>query len=271
MQFGIKSIRPVSNLRLIARLDVKAPCLVKGIQMEGLRKMGDPNEFARKYYGQGIDEIIYTDIVASLYERNSLLDIIERTTQDVFVPITVGGGLRSIDDVVAALKAGADKVAINTAAIRNPKIISEVARRFGSQCMVLSIQAKRFSDHWEAYYDNGREHSHLDVIDWAKKGQELGAGEILLTSIDQEGSAKGFDVDLVKAVTDVVSVPVIAGGGMGSPEHLLDVVELGNADAVAMAHVLHYGHYSVNEVREFCIENKLPVRTVDVLDVGVAH
>lgn len=248
------------NIRLIARLDVKAPNLIKSIQLEGLRKMGDPNEFARRYYEQGIDEIFYADIVASLYERNSLLGIIERTTDDVFVPITVGGGLRSIDDVAAALRAGADKVSINTAAIKNPKIISDIAKRFGSQCMVLSIQAKSKGDSWEAYYDNGREHSHLDVVEWAKQGQELGAGEIMLTSVDQEGTAKGFDVALVKAVTDVVTIPVIASGGMGKLDDINTVIKDGHADAVAMAHVLHYENHTVPEIRQHCVDNKIPVR-----------
>jgi len=248
------------NVRLIARLDIKAPNLVKGIQLEGLRKMGDPNVFAQRYYNQGIDELFYADIVASLYERNSLLEIIERTSDDIFVPITVGGGLRSVDDVAAALRVGADKVSINTAAIKNPKIISDVSKRFGSQCMVLSIQAKRNGNHWEAYYDNGREHSHLDVIEWAKRGQSLGAGEIILTSVDMEGTGKGFDLELVKAVTDVVTIPVIASGGMGQLDDLNKVVNDGHADAVAMAHVLHYGHYTVNEIRQYCIDKNIPVR-----------
>jgi len=248
------------NVRLIARLDVKAPNLVKGIQLEGLRKMGDPNEFASKYYLQGIDEIFYADIVASLYERNSLLDIIEKTTDNVFVPITVGGGLRSVDDVAAVLRAGADKVSINTAAIKRPEIISEIAMRFGSQCMVLSIQAKKHTDHWEAYYDNGREHSQFDAIKWAKRGEELGAGEIMLTSVDREGTAKGFDIALVKAVTDEVNIPVIASGGMGKLDDVLPVIEDGHADAVAMAHVLHYNQLTVDAVRQFCINEKIPVR-----------
>lgn len=249
------------NIRLVARLDVKAPNLVKGIQLEGLRKMGDPNEFALKYYLQGADEIFYADIVASLYERNSLLDIIEKTTDNVFVPITVGGGLRSIDDVAAALRVGADKVSINTAAIKNPKIISEVSRRFGSQCMMLSIQAKRHGGQWEAYYDNGREHSHFDAIEWAKKGEDLGAGEIILTSVDNEGTAKGFDVDLVKAVTDVVSIPVIASGGMGKLEDIDPVIKDGHADAVAIARILHYEYFTIGDVRKYCEDNEIPVRT----------
>jgi len=250
----------VRNIRLIARLDVKAPNLVKGIQFEGLRKLGDPNEFARRYYEEGIDEIYYEDIVASLYERNSLLEIIKQTTQNVFVPVTVGGGLRSVDDVTGVLRAGADKVAINTAAIKSPDIIPKVAERFGSQCMVLSIQAKRQSSGWEAYYDNGREHSGLDAIEWAKKGESMGAGEILLTSVDQEGTSRGFDLDLIKAVTDEIDIPVIASGGMGALTDVDSVVRSGDADAIAMAHVLHYGVYSVPEIRDYCLQAEIPVR-----------
>ena len=250
------------NVRLIARLDVKAPNLVKGVQLEGLRKLGDPNQYALKYYHEGIDEIYYEDIVASLYERNSLLDIIENTTRNIFVPITVGGGLRSIDDAAAVLRAGADKVSINTAAIKDHSIISAVAKRFGSQCMVLSIQAKRQGNSWEAYFDNGREHSGLDAIEWARKGQSLGAGEIILTSVDQEGTAKGFDLELVKAVTDEVDIPVIASGGMGVLEDLDAVILEAGADAVAMAHVLHYGKCSISGIRSHCIQAEIPVRLV---------
>ena len=256
------------NVRLIARLDVKAPNLVKSIQLEGLRKLGDPNEFALRYYREGIDEIYYEDIVASLYERNSLLDIVEQTTRDIFVPVTVGGGLRSVDDVAAVLRAGADKVAINTAAIKNPDIISAVARRFGSQCMVLSVQAKRQGNSWEAYLDNGREHSGLDVVEWAKKGEVLGAGEILLTSVDREGTAKGFDLELVKAVTEQVDIPVIASGGMGSLGDLGSVVQAAGADAVAMAHMLHYDLCTVADARAHCIDSGIPVRSVQMSASG---
>lgn len=251
------------NLRLIARLDVKSPNVVKGIQLEGLRKLGDPSEFAQRYYVQGVDEILYEDVVASLYERNSLVDVVERTSDEVFVPITVGGGLRSIDDVVAVLNAGADKVSINTAAIKNSDIITEVSRRFGSQCMVLSIQAKKNGKRWEAYYDNGREHSGLDVVDWAVKGQSLGAGEILLTSVDKEGTAKGFDIELIQQVTSAVDIPVIASGGMGKLSDLDRVVESSDVDAIAMAHVLHYNHLSIGDVREHCHLQNYPVRKLD--------
>ena len=250
------------NIRLIARLDVKAPNLVKGIQFEGLRKLGDPSKFAHKYYDEGVDEIYYEDIVASLFERNNLLDILEKTSQNIFVPITVGGGLRSIDDVAAVLGAGADKVAINTAAIKNPDIVSQVSRRFGSQCMVLSVQAKQQGDQWEAFYDNGREHSSCDAVSWCKQGQDLGAGEILLTSVDQEGTRQGFDLNLIQAVTDAVDVPVIASGGMGKLEDLMKAVHEGGADAVAMASVLHYGIHTISEVRKYCISEAIPVRTI---------
>ena len=249
-------------IRLIARLDIKAPNLVKSVQLEGLRKLGNPNEFACRYYEQGIDEIYYEDIVASLYERNSLLEIIEKTTENIFVPITVGGGLRSIDDVSAVLRVGADKVAVNTAAIKRPSIISEIAQRFGSQCIVLSIQAKQQGDGWEAYYDNGREHSGRDAVEWARQGEDLGAGEILLTSVDREGTAKGFDLELIQAITEEVNVPVIASGGMGNLSDLDAAVRQSRADAVAMAHVLHYGIYSVAEIRSYCIGQDIQMRTV---------
>ena len=205
--------------RLIARLDIKAPNLIKGIHLEGLRKMGDPNVFARRYYEAGVDELLYMDIVASLYERNSLTDVIRYTAQNIFIPFTVGGGVRSVEDVESLLRAGADKVAMNTAATRRPELISEAARRFGSQCVVLSIEAKRRStgDGWEAYTDNGREHTGRDVVEWAQQGAALGAGEVLLTSVDREGTRQGMDAELIAAVSDVVSIPVIASGGSASP------------------------------------------------------
>lgn len=252
------------NVRLIARLDVKAPNLVKGIQMEGLRKFGDPYRFAKRYYEEGIDEILYIDIVASLYERNSLLDLIQQTTKDIFVPITVGGGLRKIDDVAAALRAGADKVAINTAAIKKPELITDVSQRFGSQCMVLSIEAKRHGDRWEAYYDCGREHSGLDVVEWAIRGEALGAGEILLTSVDREGTAKGMDLELIRQVSSAVSIPVIASGGIGNLGDFSAAVKTGGADAIAMAHVLHYGHLAVDQIRDYAGKEGIPVRRIGV-------
>lgn len=251
----------MKNIRLIARLDVKGSNLIKGVRLEGLRKLGDPNAFAKKYYEQGIDEIIYMDIVASLYERNNVLDIVRQATQDVFVPITVGGGIRSVDDVKQALRAGADKVAVNTAAIKSPELISEISQKFGSQCMVLSIEAKKISTgKWEAYYDNGRERTGVDVVEWAKRGAELGAGEILLTAVDAEGTAAGFDCELIKAVSSAVSIPVIACGGMGNMDHFEQAVKYGQADAVAMAHVLHYEKMTIAEIRNEAMQRNISVR-----------
>jgi len=201
------------------------------------------------------------DTVASLYGRNNLTEIVKRAAQHVFIPMTVGGGVRSVDDVKTLLRAGADKVAINTAAVRRPELVAEVAQRFGSQCMVLSIEAKRSAaGRWEAYTDNGREHTGLDVVEWARRGVGLGAGEILLTSVDREGTGKGFDVELVRAVSQAVNVPLIASGGMGTTQHLLDVVRQGGADAVAMAKVLHYGTVSFPQVREAALREGLHVR-----------
>jgi cyclase len=253
----------MAQIRLIPRLDVKGKNLIKGIHLEGLRVIGDPAEFARKYYEQGADELLYVDVVASLYGRNSLHDIVRRTACNVFVPMTVAGGLRSVEDVREMLRAGADKVGINTAATKRPELIREVAKKFGSQCMVLSIEAKRV-DHgrWEAYTDNGREPTGLDVVEWARRGVELGAGEILLTSIDQEGTRDGFDTSLIAAVSAAVSVPVIASGGMGDTGDVAKAVRLGNADAVAMADILHYGRANLHDIRTVAIAAGLQVRVL---------
>ena len=238
------------NLRLIPRLDIKGQNLIKGVHLEGLRVIGDPQLYAQRYYEAGADELIYMDIVASLYGRNSLTEIVKRAAQDVFIPMTVGGGIRSVEDVREILRCGADKVAINTAAIRRPELISEVATKFGSQCMVLSIEGKRVGPgRWEAYTDNGREKTGIDAVEWARRGAALGAGEILLTSVDREGTRKGFDVALTRAIADAVSLPVIASGGMGTVDHLVEVVNEGRADAVAMADVLHYERLSIPDVR----------------------
>lgn len=252
----------MSDVRFIARLDIKGPNLIKGIRLEGLRVMGDPQEHAKRYYEQGADELIYMDIVASLYGRNSLHDIVSRTARDVFVPLTVGGGIRSSDDVRAILRAGADKVAINTAAVARPELITEVAQMFGSQCMVLSIEAKK-SGHgkWEAFTDNGREHTELDVVEWAKRGEALGAGEILLTSVDHEGTRKGFDIDLIKAVASAIKIPLIVSGGMGEVSHLVAACNAG-ADAVAMADMLHYKRKTMPEIRAEAAASGITSRAV---------
>lgn len=251
----------MANIRLIARLDIKGPNLIKGVHLEGLRVIGNPNQYAKQYYHAGADELIYIDSVASLYGRNNLSEIVQQTAQDVFIPITVGGGIRSVDDVKAILRAGADKVAVNTAATKSPQLITDIARRFGSQCMVLSIEAKKQQDgRWKVMTDNGREHTNMDVVDWARNGQEFGAGEILLTSIDQEGTRKGFDLDLIRQVADAVTIPVIASGGMGCAQHLIDAATLANANAVAMADILHYQRASLQEIRQAALAADLHVR-----------
>lgn len=238
------------HVRLIPRLDIKGPNLIKGIHLEGLRVLGNPQEFARRYYAAGADELIYVDVVASLYGRNSLHDIIRSTADDIFVPLTVVGGLRSVEDVRGVLLAGADKVGINTAATKRPELIREVSETFGSQCMVLSIEAKQVgSNKWEAYTDNGRERTGLDVVEWAAQGVSLGAGEILLTSVDREGTREGYDLSLIAAVSAVIgAVPLIASGGMGTTADAVAACRHG-ADAVAMADVLHYNRLRLNDIR----------------------
>jgi cyclase len=252
------------RVRLIARLDIKGPNLIKGVHLEGLRVIGSPHEHALRYYQQGADELVYMDVVASLYGRNNLGDIVRSAARDVFVPMTVGGGIRSVDDVKELLRCGADKVAVNTAAVARPELITDIARRFGSQCMVLSVEAKQTGpDTWEVYTDNGRERTGLDVVAWVRRGVELGAGEVLVTSVDREGTRKGFDVRLVSAITREVSVPIIASGGMGSTDDLVDVVRSGGADAVAMADMLHYGRATIGDIRAAALAAGLDVRAYD--------
>lgn len=236
------------NIRVIARLDIKGPNLVKGIHLEGLRVLGKPEEFARRYFEEGADELLYMDIVASLYNRNSLHDIIQKTAREIFIPLTVGGGIRTIDDIRSVLRAGADKVALNTAAIKNPEIIREASRIFGSSTIVVSIEAKQKSDGaYEAYTDNGRERTGVDACEWARRVVELGAGEVMVTSIDREGTGKGFDIELTRRVADSISVPVVAGGGAGKKDHVREVVQEGHADAVSIASLLHYHELSLRE------------------------
>ena len=252
------------NIRIIPRLDIKGTNLIKGIQLEGLRVVGSPNKYALKYYEQGADELLFMDVVASLYNRNQLFNIITEVTKNIFIPITVGGGIRSIEDAKKILSCGADKIAINTAAVKNPKIISELSTTFGSQSIVLSIQAKQIEQNkWEVYTDNGRERTGLDVVDWIKKGAGLGAGEILLTSVDKEGTRKGFDIPLIRAVTQEVSLPVIASGGMGKPEDMIDAVLKGEADAIAMADILHYDRATIDDIRNVAISSDIEVRNFE--------
>lgn len=223
---------------------------MKGIHLEGLRVMGAPADFAARYYREGADELLYLDVVASLYGRNGLLDLVERTAREIFVPLTVAGGVRSTADVHALLRAGADKVAINTAAVQRPELLREASHVFGSQCIVLSIEAKRMAPgKWEVYTDSGRERTRLDVVDWAKKAVDLGVGEILLTSVDQDGTRRGFDLDLIAAIGPHVHVPVIASGGAGTPEHVAEALRAG-ADGVSLGTMLHFQLASIGAIKE---------------------
>lgn len=236
------------NHRIIARLDIKGPNLVKGIHLEGLRALGSPEEFAEYYYSKGADELFYQDVVASLYDRNSLDDIITKTAKMAFIPLTVGGGLRTINDINRVLRAGADKVSINTSAIKNPNFIEEAVKVFGSSTIVVAIEAIKQSDgKYLAYIDNGREYTGIDVFDWVRRVEELGAGEICLTSVDREGTGSGFDLELTKVVSELCSIPVIAHGGAGSVMDVERVVTTSNADAVAIASILHYDYISKKE------------------------
>lgn len=275
----------MKNLRIIPRLDIKGPNVVKGINLEGLRVVGNPSVMAKKYYEQGADELLYIDIVASLYERNNLLDIVERTVASgVFIPITVGGGLRSIEDIKKILRAGADKIAINTSATRNPKIISEAASIFGTQCIVGSIQAKYKDGRWEAYIDNGRECTGIDAIEWAKELVRLGAGELLITSVDNEGTEKGYDAELIGKITTQVSVPVIACGGAGNEDDLIDCFNKTKCNALSMASILHYNKTTIQSIKNklapyagvrkvqriFIPENKKG-KKVSIIDYGAGN
>jgi len=237
------------SFRIIARLDVKPPNLVKGVHLEGFRKIGDPAGFAANYYEQGADEINYQDIVASLYERNNILDLVKQTAEGVFIPISVGGGIRSVEDAKKLLRNGADKVCINTAALKNPRIIEEIANVFGKQAVVLGIEAKKLNNNWMVMTDNGREHSNRYVDDWVEEASTFGVGEILLTSIDKEGTMKGFDLDLVKKVLSVTDCPVIAHGGAGRISHIFDVARCG-ASGAAIASILHYKKITIGEIKK---------------------
>ncbi len=253
----------MNHVRIIARLDIKGPNLIKGVHLEGLRVVGDPHEHALRYYAQGADELLFIDIVASLYQRNNLSDIIKRAADQVYVPITVGGGIRSLDDVSQMMHSGADKVAINTAAIARPQLVTDVARRYGAQCMVLGIEAKRVApQRWEAYTDNGRERTGQDVVAWARQAVDLGAGEILLTSVDQEGTRKGFDLPLIQHVCDAVNVPVTASGGFGRAEDLAAAAALG-VSGIAIADALHWKRMTLAEIKQHAAQAGLDVRPID--------
>lgn len=241
---------PSRNCRLIARLDIKKEWLIKGVQMEGWRKVGVPSQFSMEYAKSGADELIFMDVVASLYGRNNLHDIVESVASSVFVPMTVGGGIRRLSDVSALLARGADKVAINTAATQDPSLISQISDSFGSQATVVSIEAIRTSPgKWEAMTDNGRNQTGLDVVEWAVEAASRGAGEILLTSIDRDGTGQGYDIELVKEVTAAVEIPVIASGGLGNAEHLAKLIEQTDTSAAATAYAIHWKKTSLGDLR----------------------
>lgn len=249
----------MKKIRLIARLDVKGTRVVKGIFYEGWRDIGDPSEISDQCYEQGADEILYMDIFASLTRRKPLFDVIRGVAENTYIPLTVGGGIKSIDDINGVLRAGADKVAINTHAIKKPSLIREASRKFGSQCVVVSIEAKRRPCGYEAYVDHGRNITGVDVVEWAKAVEHLGAGEILLSSVDTDGTTKGFDLELLKLVSENVSIPVIAGSGAGTMEHVIQAVKHG-ADAVATASMLHYKKASISDMKNHIIDNGIAIR-----------
>jgi cyclase len=247
--------------RIIPCLDVNAGRVVKGVNFVELRDAGDPVEIARRYDEQGADELTFLDITASSDDRDLILSVIERVADQVFIPLTVGGGVRAVPDVRRLLNAGADKVSINTAAVTNPQLVADAAGKYGSQCIVVAIDAKRTTDgKWEVFTHGGRKATGLDVLEWAAKMCELGAGEILLTSMDRDGTKSGFDLPLTRAVAEAVSIPVIASGGVGNLEHLADGILEGKADAVLAASIFHFGEYSIGEAKRFMADRGIEMR-----------
>lgn len=248
--------------RIIPCLDVKNGRVVKGVNFVGLKDVGDPVECAKAYNEQGADEIVFLDITATHEARGTIVDVVRKTAREVFVPLTVGGGIRTIDDFREILRAGADKISVNSAAVRNPNLIKEAADIFGSQCVVVAIDAKRIENHFHVVVNGGRIDTGLDAIEWAKQAQRLGAGEILLTSMDTDGTKNGFDIELLNAVCDVVSIPVIASGGCGKLEHFSEVFQKTGADAALAASLFHYRELTVGQVKQHLKENGIPVRMI---------
>lgn len=250
----------MNKIRLIARIDINNDFAVKGKCLEGLRKVGKPNELAKKYYDEGIDEIVFLDAVASLYERNSLIKILKRATEYSFVPITIGGGIKTINDIKDALSAGADKVAINTQAIKNLGFVKEAVNKFGSQAIVGSLVARRHRYGWEAFVDNAKHRTHIDALDWARELEKVGVGEIMVTSIDNDGRMKGFDIGLMTEVTKSVGVPIITSGGAGSSNDIVEVCRASGCDGVAIASLLHYDVERIAHIKQIMHFNHLKVR-----------
>ena len=247
--------------RIIARLDINNDFVVKGKFLEGLRKVGKPNELALKYYDQGIDEIIFLDAVASLYDRNSLLNILSKACKEVFIPITIGGGIKSISDIENLLQTGADKVAVNSAIFDNPKLITESVKRFGSQAIVGSLVCRKHRYSWEAFRDNAKHRTNKNAIEWAKVLEDSGVGEIMVSSIDSDGLMKGFDLELVKSISDITKIPIIASGGAGNSNHIASVINDSKCDAVAVGSLLHYEIESVEQIKLKLKKQNIKVRT----------
>ncbi|MBN1406114.1 MAG: imidazole glycerol phosphate synthase subunit HisF [Candidatus Omnitrophica bacterium] len=247
--------------RIIPCLDVKEARVVKGVNFVNLKDAGDPVEAASAYSREGADELVYLDITASFEKRNIFLDVVKKTAEQVFIPLTVGGGIRNIEDIRLLLKSGADKVSINTAAVENPQLIKESSEEFGCQCIVVAIDAKRMGNKtWEVHTYGGRKPTGMDAIKWAKKAESLGAGEILLTSMDKDGTKDGYDIELTKAVCDAVNIPVIASGGAGNLEHLYQAFEKTGADAALAASIFHYGEYSIKQAKEYLKKKGIAIR-----------
>jgi len=255
----------VLNKRIIPCLDVKDGRVVKGKSFVDLRDAGDPVELASFYYKEGADELVFLDIMATPEGHDTMVDVVERISEKVFIPLTVGGGLRSIDDMRRILLAGADKVSINTAAVLNPSLITESAAKFGSQCIVVAIDARRVGgsgrSKWEVYTHSGRKSTAIDALHWARQAVGVGAGELLLTSMDADGHRAGYDTELTRTISEAVSVPVIASGGAGTPEDLYQALSLGKADAVLAASIFHYGMYSIGEIKEYLAKKGIPIRS----------
>ncbi|MCM8761946.1 MAG: imidazole glycerol phosphate synthase subunit HisF [Candidatus Omnitrophica bacterium] len=251
----------MAAIRIIPCLDVKDGKVVKGVHFENLREAGDPVEHASFYSKENADEIVFLDISATIEGRKTMVDVVKRVSEVVFIPMTVGGGIKSVENIEELLKAGADKISINTSAVRNPELIKEGAKRFGSQCIIVAIDAKRIGkSRWEVYIESGKTPTGLDAVEWAKKVWDLGAGEILLTSIDMDGTQKGYDVELTKAVAESISIPVIASGGAGTLEHMSDVIINGKASAVLLASLLHFRKYTISQIKEFLKSKGIEVR-----------
>ncbi len=248
------------NLRVISRLDIKFDKVVKGIHLEGWKQFGDASTLCKKYYNQGADEILLIDSVASLYDRDKIVEIIKNSAKNLFIPLTSGGGIKSVWDAEELFRSGADKVAINSAAIKKPELIKEISKNFGSQSLVISIQAKKNLNNWNIYFDTAREKTDIEVTEWIKRCQDLGAGEFLITSIDKDGTEEGFDFNLLEKVSDVSEIPIIASGGFGKLSHLDELLNFEKVTGLAIAKAFHKNSYKINEIKNYLFKKKIPVR-----------